>query len=123
MYFIPETTQLIFGGLNINNKWCSTFTFMYLDRTTIVKFSVPKSVKHSVVSSSSSFIFPAVYFVFFPSVTLIYMYSIFHSSSPLLLLLLLLLLSLSLSLLLLLQLKKELLEKEERDFLASPSTS
>ncbi len=30
MYFIPETTQLIFGGLNINNKQCSTFTFMYL---------------------------------------------------------------------------------------------
>ncbi len=31
MYFIPEMTQLIFGGLNINNKQCSTFTFMYLD--------------------------------------------------------------------------------------------
>ncbi len=30
MYFIPETTKLIFGGLNINNKYCSTFTFMYL---------------------------------------------------------------------------------------------
>ncbi len=30
MYFIPETAQLIFGGLNINNKYCSTFTFMYL---------------------------------------------------------------------------------------------
>jgi hypothetical protein len=30
MYFIPQTAQLIFGGLNINNKYCSTFTFMYL---------------------------------------------------------------------------------------------
>jgi hypothetical protein len=30
MYFIPETTQIIFGGLTINNKYCSTFTFMYL---------------------------------------------------------------------------------------------
>ncbi len=31
MYFIPRTVQLIFGGLNINNKQCSTFTFMYLE--------------------------------------------------------------------------------------------
>ncbi len=30
MYFITQTVQLIFGGLNINNKQCSTFTFMYL---------------------------------------------------------------------------------------------
>jgi hypothetical protein len=30
MYFIPKTTQLIYGGLNINNKQCSTFTIMYL---------------------------------------------------------------------------------------------
>ncbi len=30
MYFIPQTVQLIFGGLNINNKQCSTFTFMCL---------------------------------------------------------------------------------------------
>ncbi len=30
MYFIPETTKLIFGGLNINNKQYSTFTCMYL---------------------------------------------------------------------------------------------
>ncbi len=27
MYFVPQTAQLIFGGLNINNKYCSTFTF------------------------------------------------------------------------------------------------
>jgi hypothetical protein len=27
MYFIPQTIQLFFGGLNINNKLCSTFTF------------------------------------------------------------------------------------------------
>ena len=33
MYFIPKMTQLIFGGLNINNKQCSTFTFMYLGCT------------------------------------------------------------------------------------------
>jgi hypothetical protein len=31
MYFIPEMTQLIFGGLNINIKLCSTFTFIYLE--------------------------------------------------------------------------------------------
>ncbi len=30
MYFIPQTAQLIFGGLNINNNQCFTFTFMYL---------------------------------------------------------------------------------------------
>ncbi len=30
MYFIPETTRLIFGGLNINNKQCSTFAFSTL---------------------------------------------------------------------------------------------
>ncbi len=30
MYFIPQMIQLIFGGLNKNNKQCSTFTFMYL---------------------------------------------------------------------------------------------
>ncbi len=30
MYFIPQMVQLIFEGLNINNKQCSTFTFMYL---------------------------------------------------------------------------------------------
>ncbi len=31
MYCIPLMVQLIFGGLNINNKQCFTFTFMYLD--------------------------------------------------------------------------------------------
>jgi hypothetical protein len=35
MYFIPVMTQLIFGGLNINNKLCSTFTFMYLAQKSI----------------------------------------------------------------------------------------
>jgi hypothetical protein len=30
MYFIPGTVYLIFGGLDINNNYCSTFTFMYL---------------------------------------------------------------------------------------------
>ena len=36
MYFIHEMTQLIFGGQNIHNKQCSTFTFMYLDLRFIV---------------------------------------------------------------------------------------
>ncbi len=31
IYFIPQTVQLIFGGLNINKKQCSTFTSMYLE--------------------------------------------------------------------------------------------
>ncbi len=38
MYFIPQTVQLIFGGLNINKKWCSTFTFMYLGTHHILRY-------------------------------------------------------------------------------------
>ncbi len=40
MYFIPEKTQLIFWGLNINNKLCSTFTFMYLVQNSRSNFRI-----------------------------------------------------------------------------------
>ncbi len=39
MYYIPEMTQLIFGGLNINNKQCSTFAFMCLEFLTAAMLS------------------------------------------------------------------------------------
>ncbi len=42
MYFIPKTTQLIFGGLYIKNKQCSTFTFMYLEfKETDLSYPIP----------------------------------------------------------------------------------
>ncbi len=37
MYFVTETAQLIFGGLNIDNKQYSTFTFMFLGRMSVKK--------------------------------------------------------------------------------------
>ncbi len=37
MYFIPQTVKLIFRGLNINNKQCFTFTFMYLVLNIVMK--------------------------------------------------------------------------------------